>query len=236
VLPRVFANGRLTVGLALEGYTHGVKTKSKHKSTSKSKKHGGGGGGGGGGGDGGDGGDGGRSAKNDVRVKLTVRRRDTWWARVRVWRGVFVKFGSRIRTSPRGGLALGFPHAELHLEYDPERVDAGDRIRYWDDLGRGGGYARPNTGEGAARGAGARGVRAAAKAQQQLQRLQQRQREREEALSLKQRRQEESTVQRQREEKQRGEARAEQEGRARQDREARVERDEEHARTLNSKP
>jgi hypothetical protein len=107
VLPRLFPDDRLTVGFAVEGYTHSVTKKSSKKSRRK-------------------------GAKDETRVKLIVRRRDTWWARVRVWRGVFVKFGTRIRASPRGGLSLGFPRAEFHVEYDPGRAAGGDR-GYWGD-------------------------------------------------------------------------------------------------------
>ena len=53
-----------------------------------------------------------------------IRRRDAWWLRVRVWRGVFVKIGTRLRGTPDGRIAFAAPTAEVQCEFD-EDDDAG---------------------------------------------------------------------------------------------------------------
>ena len=62
---------------------------------------------------------------------LVIRRRDAWWLRVRVWRGVFVKIGTRLRATPDGRIAFAAPTAEVQCEFD-EDDDAG-----WGDAGGG---------------------------------------------------------------------------------------------------
>ena len=63
---------------------------------------------------------------------LVIRRRDAWWLRIRVWRGVFVKIGTRLRATPDGRIAFAAPTAEVQCEFD-EDDDAG-----WGDAGGGG--------------------------------------------------------------------------------------------------
>jgi len=63
--------------------------------------------------------------------EFTVRRRDTWWARVRVWRGVYVKVGTRLKTTPEGRITFASPLAELQCEFDEDDDDGTHSRNYW---------------------------------------------------------------------------------------------------------
>ena len=63
--------------------------------------------------------------------EFTVRRRDTWWARVRVWRGVYVKVGTRLKTTPEGRITFASPLAELQCEFDEDDDDRTHSRNYW---------------------------------------------------------------------------------------------------------
>ena len=57
------------------------------------------------------------------RSPLAARREDVWWARVRLWRGVYLRVSSECRATSDGRLAFASPTWELAAEADPTQSD-----------------------------------------------------------------------------------------------------------------
>ena len=57
------------------------------------------------------------------RPPLAARREDVWWARVRLWRGVYLRVSSECRATSDGRLAFAAPTWELAAEADPTQSD-----------------------------------------------------------------------------------------------------------------
>ena len=57
------------------------------------------------------------------RSPLAARREDAWWARARLWRGVYLRVSSECRATSDGRLAFASPTWELAAEADPTQSD-----------------------------------------------------------------------------------------------------------------
>ena len=57
------------------------------------------------------------------RSPLAARREDVWWARARLWRGVYLRVSSECRATSDGRLAFASPTWELAAEADPTQSD-----------------------------------------------------------------------------------------------------------------
>ena len=104
VMPGTFPDERLTAGLSVEALAQSERLSRVEREEIRFET-------------------GRRAPKRAPRL----RRRNTLWARLRLWRGLFVRVASRVKIEPDGAggndVSFGAPRVEFHVEYDPKLED-----------------------------------------------------------------------------------------------------------------
>jgi len=112
VMPGTFPDERLTAGLSVEALAQSERLSRAEREEIRFET-------------------GRRAPKRAPRL----RRRNTLWARLRLWRGLFVRVASRVKIEPDGAggndVSFGAPRVEFHVEYDPKLEDKRADAR-WD--------------------------------------------------------------------------------------------------------
>ena len=112
VMPGTFPDERLTAGLSVEALAQSERLSRVEREEIRFET-------------------GRRAPKRAPRL----RRRNTLWARLRLWRGLFVRVASRVKIEPDGAggndVSFGAPRVEFHVEYDPKLEDKRADAR-WD--------------------------------------------------------------------------------------------------------